>query len=179
MRASVEGDIDLAGILGIDPEVRNGYSGIRVAYDIDADATPAEVEAIVAQSQKRSAVYDIVTNPTIRRRDGALTADATTHRAHRSTDVVVIGGGQAGLAMSHCLTARSVDHVVLERGDVAHSWTAERWDSLRLLSPNWMTRLPGFAYDGPEPGRLHDGGEVADLLQPLPAARSARPSRPG
>ncbi len=64
VRASVEGDIDLAGILGIDPEVRNGYSAIRIAYDIDADATPAEVEALVAQAQKRSAVYDAVTNPT-------------------------------------------------------------------------------------------------------------------
>ena len=61
---TVEGDMDLQGILGIDPDVRNGYSGIRVRFAIDADATPAELEAIVAQSQKRSAVFDIVTNPT-------------------------------------------------------------------------------------------------------------------
>jgi len=62
----------------------------------------------------------------------------------RKTDVVVIGGGQAGLAASRCLTDRSIDHVVLERGEVANSWTTERWDSLRLLTPNWMSRLPGF-----------------------------------
>jgi uncharacterized OsmC-like protein len=62
--AELEGDMDLQGILGIDPDVRNGYSGIRVRFAIDADATPAELEAIVAQSQKRSAVFDIVTNPT-------------------------------------------------------------------------------------------------------------------
>ncbi len=62
--ASLEGDMDIQGILGIDPDVRNGYSGIRVRYQIDADAPRAELEAIVAQSQKRSAVYDIVTNPT-------------------------------------------------------------------------------------------------------------------
>jgi uncharacterized OsmC-like protein len=62
--ASIEGDMDLQGILGIDPDVRNGYSGIRVRYEIDADAPRAELEAIVAQSQKRSAVYDIITNPT-------------------------------------------------------------------------------------------------------------------
>jgi uncharacterized OsmC-like protein len=62
--ASLEGDMDIQGILGIDPDVRNGYSGIRVRYEIDADAPRAELEAIVAQSQKRSAVYDIVTNPT-------------------------------------------------------------------------------------------------------------------
>ena len=64
VRATVEGDMDLAGILGIDPDVRNGYSGVKVRYEIDADATPEELQALVAQSQKRSAVYDIVTNPT-------------------------------------------------------------------------------------------------------------------
>jgi uncharacterized OsmC-like protein len=64
VRASVSADMDLAGILGIDPEVRNGFSGIRVRYEIDANATHDEIEAVVAQSQKRSAVFDIVTNPT-------------------------------------------------------------------------------------------------------------------
>jgi uncharacterized OsmC-like protein len=62
--ATLEGEMDLQGILGIDSDVRNGFSGIRVSYDIEADATPDEIKAIVAQSQKRSAVYDIVTNPT-------------------------------------------------------------------------------------------------------------------
>jgi uncharacterized OsmC-like protein len=56
--------MDLHGILGADPDVRNGFSGVSVSYEIDADATPEEIRAIVAQSQKRSAVFDIVTNPT-------------------------------------------------------------------------------------------------------------------
>jgi uncharacterized OsmC-like protein len=56
--------MDVQGILGIDSDVRNGFSDIKVSYDIDADATPDEIRAIVEQSQKRSAVYDIVTNPT-------------------------------------------------------------------------------------------------------------------
>lgn len=60
----VEGDMDIAGILGADPGVRNGFSAIRVDFQIDADATPDEVAALVAQSQKRSAVFDVVTNPT-------------------------------------------------------------------------------------------------------------------
>ncbi len=64
VKATVEGDMDIAGILGADPDVRNGFSDIRVTYDIDADASPADIEALVAQSQKRSAVFDIVTNPT-------------------------------------------------------------------------------------------------------------------
>jgi uncharacterized OsmC-like protein len=62
--ATLEGAMDLQGILGIDSEVRNGFSGIKVTYDIDADATRDEIKGLVAQSQKRSAVYDIVTNPT-------------------------------------------------------------------------------------------------------------------
>jgi uncharacterized OsmC-like protein len=64
VRATVTADIDLAGMLGIDPDVRNGFSAIRVAYQIDANATPAEIEAVVAQSQKRSPVFDMIANPT-------------------------------------------------------------------------------------------------------------------
>jgi uncharacterized OsmC-like protein len=64
VRASVTAEMDLHGILGADPDVRNGFSGVRVDYDIDADATQEEIEALVAQSQKRSAVFDILTNPT-------------------------------------------------------------------------------------------------------------------
>jgi uncharacterized OsmC-like protein len=56
--------MDVRGILGVDSDVRNGFSNIKVTYTIDADASPADIEALVAQSQKRSAVYDIVTNPT-------------------------------------------------------------------------------------------------------------------
>ena len=62
--ATLQGEMDLAGILGIDPDVRNGFSGITVSYEIDADATREEIEGIVAQSQKRSAVFDVITNPT-------------------------------------------------------------------------------------------------------------------
>jgi uncharacterized OsmC-like protein len=64
VKATLEGAMDLQGILGIDSEVRNGFDGIKVTYKIDADATPEELRALVAQSQKRSAVYDIITNPT-------------------------------------------------------------------------------------------------------------------
>ena len=64
VRASVTAEMDLHGILGADPEVRNGFNGMRVDYRIDADATPEEIAALVAQSQKRSAVFDILTNPT-------------------------------------------------------------------------------------------------------------------
>lgn len=62
--ATLRGDMDVRGILGIDTDVRNGFSAIKVTYTIDADATPDEIKALVAQSQKRSAVFDIITNPT-------------------------------------------------------------------------------------------------------------------
>jgi putative flavoprotein involved in K+ transport len=87
--------------------------------------------------------------------------------ASKSPDftTVVIGAGHAGLAASHFLTERSLDHVVLERGEVANSWRCERWDSLRLLTPNWQSRLPaGFRYDGPDPDGYATSAEVADLI---------------
>jgi putative flavoprotein involved in K+ transport len=67
------------------------------------------------------------------------------------TTAVVVGAGHAGLAMSRCLTERSIDHVVLERGEVANSWRTQRWPSLTLLTPNWQTRLPGHHYTGDDP----------------------------
>lgn len=66
--------------------------------------------------------------------------------------------------MSRCLSERSVDHVVLERNEVANSWRKERWDSLRLLTPNWQCRLPGFAYDGADPDGFMTMPEVADFV---------------
>ncbi len=78
---------------------------------------------------------------------------------------VVIGAGHAGLAASHFLTELSIDHVVLERGEVANSWRRERWDSLRLLTPNWQCRLPGHRYEGPEPDGYMTAGEVTEFIE--------------
>jgi len=77
---------------------------------------------------------------------------------------VVIGGGHAGLAISHCLSTRGIDHVVLERGEVANAWRRERWDSLRLLTPNWQCRLPGYSYRGHDPDGFMRSGEVARFI---------------
>jgi putative flavoprotein involved in K+ transport len=96
----------------------------------------------------------------------------------RYTTTVVVGAGHCGLAMSRCLAERSVDHVVLERGEVANSWRTQRWDSLRLLTPNWMTRLPGFAYRGDDPDGYLGAPEVVRLIEDY-AAESAAPVRTG
>ena len=82
---------------------------------------------------------------------------------HHST--VIIGAGQCGLAMSRVLTEHSVDHLILERGEVANSWKTERWDSLRLLTPNWQSRLPGAAYQGPDPDGYMTMPEVIGRLE--------------
>jgi len=86
-------------------------------------------------------------------------------RAIERTATVVIGAGHAGLAASHFLSERSIDHVVLERGEVANSWRRERWDSLRLLTPNWQSRLPGHRYDGPDPDGYMTMGEVVEFIE--------------
>jgi putative flavoprotein involved in K+ transport len=82
----------------------------------------------------------------------------------RRTDVVVIGGGQAGLATSRCLGERGIEHVVLERGRVGERWRSERWDSLRLLTPRWQSRLPGWSYRGPDPDGFMSRREVVGYL---------------
>ena len=83
----------------------------------------------------------------------------------RFATTIIIGAGQSGLAMSRHLTARSIDHVVLERGEVANSWRTERWDSLRLLTPNWQSRLPGYGYTGDDPDGFMTMPEVVRFLQ--------------
>jgi putative flavoprotein involved in K+ transport len=80
------------------------------------------------------------------------------------TTTVVVGAGHCGLAVSSCLSKRSIDHVVLERSEVAHAWRHDRWDSLRLLTPNWQCRLPGYAYDGEDPDGFMTASQVAGFL---------------
>jgi putative flavoprotein involved in K+ transport len=75
--------------------------------------------------------------------------------------------------MSRCLADRSIDHVVLERGEVAHTWRTERWDSLRLLTPNWQSRLPGFGYNGDDPDGYRTIPEVIEFIEDYAKAISA------
>jgi len=81
-----------------------------------------------------------------------------------TVDTVVIGAGHAGLATSRCLAERSIDHVILERGEVANSWRRERWDSLQLLTPNWQSRLPDYNYPGTEPDGFMTMPEVVEFI---------------
>jgi putative flavoprotein involved in K+ transport len=106
------------------------------------------------------------------------------------TTAVVIGAGHAGLAMSRRLTERSIEHVVLDRGDVADSWQTKRWPGLRLLTPNWMLGLPGQPAEQPDPNGFLTAPQVAHLVtryarrvaapvRPHTTVRSVRPGRNG
>ena len=82
----------------------------------------------------------------------------------RTVTTVIVGAGQTGLAMSQHLSERSIDHVLLERDEVASSWRTQRWDSLRLLTPNWLNRLPGYRYQGDDPDGFMTMPEVVDYI---------------
>ena len=90
-----------------------------------------------------------------------------------TTETVVIGAGHAGLAVSRLLTDAGQDHVVIDRGRVAERWRSERWDSLHLLTPRWMTRLPGWRYAGPASEGFMPVAELVDHLERYAASFSA------
>ena len=88
-------------------------------------------------------------------------------------DTVVIGAGHAGLAVSKLLTDAGREHVVLDRGRIGHRWRTERWDSLHLLTPSWMTRLPGWSYRGPDPDGYLSVGSFIGYLEAYAASFGA------
>jgi putative flavoprotein involved in K+ transport len=85
--------------------------------------------------------------------------------AMKRTGTLIIGAGQAGLAMSRCLSDRGEDHVILERGRVGERWRSERWESLKLLTPNWQSRLPGWSYQGDDPEGFMSMAEVVGYFE--------------
>lgn len=85
----------------------------------------------------------------------------------------MIGAGHAGLAISCVLTEHSIDHLLIERGEVANSWRRERWDSLRLLTPNWQSRLPGYSYRGTDPDGFMSMPQLIEHISSFAAATAA------
>ena len=156
VEATLEGDMDVRGILGVDPEVRNGFSQIKVTLQ-RSTPTPPRTTSRRWSPSRRSVRPSTTSSPTrpassSRSCDRVGSTEATAaFRVHRTT-TVVIGAGQSGLAMSRCLTERSIDHVVLERGEIgqflaagplgfpppAHAQLAE--PPARLLLPGSTTR---------------------------------------
>src|ERR1700676_948984 len=92
--------------------------------------------------------------------------------------VVVIGGGQAGLAMSHHLQQNGIDHVILEKNRIAHAWRTQRWDAFCLVTPNWQCRLPGFPYAGNDPKGFMQRDDIVAYIEAY-AKHIAAPVREG
>lgn len=99
-----------------------------------------------------------------------MNVDARTLKDHYS--VAVIGGGQAGLSMSYHLTSKEIDHVVLERNQIGHSWRQQRWDTFCLVTPNWQCNLPGFPYSGPDPHGFMKKDDIVAYLEAFAASFS-------
>jgi putative flavoprotein involved in K+ transport len=125
--------------------LERGSERVRAKYGFGCTAAAAQIEAL----QDTARAYDadaLVEVEYVRRAPAPIAfpppADLSGHH-----EVVVIGGGQAGLAVSHCLMARGVEHLVLERDRVARSWREQRWDAFCLVTPNWQCELPGYRYD--------------------------------
>ena len=97
-----------------------------------------------------------------------MNVDARNLKDHYS--VAVIGGGQAGLSMSYHLTSKEIDHVVLERNQIGHSWRQQRWDTFCLVTPNWQCNLPGFPYAGPEPHGFMKKDDIVAYLEAFAAS---------
>lgn len=89
----------------------------------------------------------------------------TTSALPAHAKVVVIGGGQAGLAMSYQLTQNGIDHVILEKNQIAHSWKTQRWDAFCLVTPNWQCQLPGYPYQGSDPKGFMLRDEIVDYVE--------------
>jgi putative flavoprotein involved in K+ transport len=90
-----------------------------------------------------------------------------TNGTAEQVEVVVVGAGQAGLAVSYYLQAFGVEHVVLERGRIGESWRSARWDSFTLVTPNWMTRLPGYQMAAGTGGEFPPKDDVVSMLERL------------
>src|SRR5438105_1938406 len=95
------------------------------------------------------------------RRQGAM---EDRHDAHEHVETLIIGGGQAGLTMSHMLSRRGCAHLVLERGRIGERWRSERWDSLRFQFPNWSVKLPDLPFPHSDPDGFATSGEIIDYL---------------
>ncbi len=155
VESKLEGKMDIRGILGMDSRcaerLRRHQGDVQDRCGRTEEGHRGDRRAVAEALGGVRRDHE----PGERHRRSRLTTRVTT---------VVIGAGHAGLAASRFLTDRSIDHVVLERGEVANSWRRERWDSLRLLTPNCQSRLPGYRYDGPDPDGYMTMSEVIEFI---------------
>ena len=129
-------------------------------YGMACTAAAAQIEAI--EGAARPGLAEV----TRMRRAPTRVRFPAPDRLSGHHDVIVVGGGQAGLAVSHCLLQRGVDHVVLERDRVLHNWRDARWDAFSLVTPNWQCALPGHPYPGDDPDGFMVKDEILAYVEP-------------
>ena len=141
---------------------------VRERFGFACTAAAEQVEAIEAGAERRSADGLVVVERL--RVEASAPRFPPPERLGGHHDVVVVGGGQAGLAVSHCLREQGIEHVVLERHRVGHAWREERWDAFCLVTPNWQCRLPGHPYAGSDADGFMVKEEILEYLDRYVAA---------
>ncbi len=148
--------------------VRDGLNAasarVRERYGFACTAAAEQLDAIEATAARQTGDPDGLVAVERLRADPAPARFPAPERLEGSHEVVVVGGGQAGLAVSRCLRDQGIEHVVLERNRVGHAWREERWDAFCLVTPNWQCQLPGHPYAGGDPHGFMVRDEILDYL---------------
>jgi putative flavoprotein involved in K+ transport len=105
--------------------------------------------------------------------DNLNTSHAIDNPQKTHFPVIIVGGGQAGLSISHCLKQRAIDHIIFKKQRLADSWRSKRWDTFCLVTPNWQCKLPGFDYPGDDPHGFMKKDEIVQYVEAY--ARSFKP----
>jgi putative flavoprotein involved in K+ transport len=147
-----------------------GGERVRAKYGFACSAAVAQIEDLDAAARRLAVPADAIVSVERLRRAPQRPAFPAPDELFGHHEVIVIGGGQAGLAVSWCLGAQGVDHVVLERDRIAHTWRTQRWDSFCLVTPNYQCRLPGYPYRGDEPDGFMVKDEIIDYVESYAAS---------
>lgn len=139
----------------------------RVRASFGFACTAAAQQLCEIEEAARACPTGCVRVETMAIREPHPAADPVVNGHH---EVIVVGGGQAGLSVSALLAGQGVEHLILERRRIAQSWRAERWDSFCLVTPNWQCRLPGHPYDGPDPGGFMVKDEIIAYVEGFAAS---------
>jgi putative flavoprotein involved in K+ transport len=140
--------------------LQDGSERVRAKYGFACSSAAQQIADLDATAQRLGVPDDAVVSVERLRRTPPRPRFPAPDKLRGHREVVVVGGGQAGLAVSWCLRERGIGHAVLERERIAHTWRTQRWDSFCLVTPNYQCRLPGHPYPGDEP----DGFMVKDEI---------------
>jgi putative flavoprotein involved in K+ transport len=147
-----------------------GSERVRAKYGFACSSAAQQIEELEAAARRLGVAGDAIVAVERLRRAPTRPRFPAPDELFGHHEVIVIGGGQAGLAVSYCLGEQGIDHVVLERERVGHNWRTQRWDSFCLVTPNYQCRLPGHPYPGDDPDGFMVKDEIIDYVEGYAAA---------